>query len=525
MAGLKKTTVARDEPLSISEGRQSIHTTRMREHFFRQQEPQGTDPPVHPIMALFRRKQQHNPCEIATQPSVFDDPERARYFHPTENYEGIHRFDPEARWTWAEELPLINKLDRKITLWAWIAVMCTNLDSVNISQANTDNFLDDLGLSTDDFNLGNTAFKVAFICASLPSQLISKKVGHRIWIPTIMCSWSVVALSQFWLRGRTSFLICRVLLGLLEGGFPSIILLYLSYFFKGTELPVRLAIFYTSINIVYIVAPILALGILRLRGYHGQAGWRWLFLIEGIITFAGGVWSWFAMASSPTQTRSWYRPKGWFSEREEVIMVNRILRDDPSKGDMNTRQGVDLKGLWMALCDFDLWPIYIASFVYKMVPGVFEQYLTLVLRDLGFDTFNSNLLAIPAQVAGIFTTLIPTYLSEIWDERSLMSVFAQVWILPNIIALAVLPNGTSPWTKYAIMSIVISRPYLQGMQIAWGSRNSNAVGTRTVSVAVANMFAELSGVVYSNIYRADDRPECTLATIIFRCFITDLNNW
>jgi hypothetical protein len=44
------------------------------------------------------------------------------------------------------------------------------------------------------------------------------------------------------------------------------------------------------------------------------------------------------MPPGPCQTKSWFRGKdGWFSEREEYIMVNRLLRDDPSKGDMNNR--------------------------------------------------------------------------------------------------------------------------------------------------------------------------------------------
>lgn len=45
--------------------------------------------------------------------------------------------------------PLINKIDWKITLWACIAFFGLDLDRGNLSQANTDNFLDDLGLSTD----------------------------------------------------------------------------------------------------------------------------------------------------------------------------------------------------------------------------------------------------------------------------------------------------------------------------------------------------------------------------------------
>lgn len=62
------------------------------------------------------------------------------------------------------------------------------------------------------------------------------------------------------------------------------------------------------------------------------------FLIEGILTLIVGTFSWVLMPPGPCQTRNWFRGKdGWFTEREEFIMVNRLLRDDPSKGDMNNR--------------------------------------------------------------------------------------------------------------------------------------------------------------------------------------------
>jgi hypothetical protein len=62
------------------------------------------------------------------------------------------------------------------------------------------------------------------------------------------------------------------------------------------------------------------------------------FLIEGTITFFIGVLSFGLMPPGACQTKHWFRGKnGWFNEHEEKILVNRILRDDPSKGDMNNR--------------------------------------------------------------------------------------------------------------------------------------------------------------------------------------------
>lgn len=102
------------------------------------------------------------------------------------------------------------------------------------------------------------------------------------------------------------------------------------------------------------------------------------------------------MPPGPCQTANWARGKdGWFTAREEEIMVNRVIRDDPSKGTMHNRQPVTPKLLWQSLKDYDLWPLYILGLVFQIPMTPPNQYLTLSLRGLGFDTFQSNLLAIP----------------------------------------------------------------------------------------------------------------------------------
>ncbi|KAL1594587.1 hypothetical protein SLS60_010348 [Paraconiothyrium brasiliense] len=476
------------------------------------------------LASLWKRRAKTDPNAIATQPSVYDDPEKAKYFQPLPTYENLHRFDPSERWTWAEEHArrfcttyflhkqltrlqnVLKKIEWRVAAWAAIAFFALDLDRSNISQANTDNFLDDLGLTTNDYNLGNTVSKTAFLLAELPSQLISKKIGPDRWIPAQMILWSIVAASQFWLTGRKSLLATRALLALLQGGFIPDVILYMSYFYKSNELPFRLAIFWMANRLTDVIAPLLAYGLLRLRDYHGYEGWRWLFLIEGILTLAIGIWSIFMMAPSPTQTKAWWRPNGWFSEREEKIMVNRILRDDPSKGDMHNRQAITLGLLWKSLCDFDLWPIYALGITFGIPAGPSDQYLTLTLRQLGFDTFNSNLLSIPAQIGTTINMLIFTYISERINQRSLMGMFVQFWFLPFLVAMAVLPESSSRWSRYALVTVLLSYPSPHPMQVGWCSRNSNTVRTRTVSAALYNMSVQLQAIIYSNIYQDDDKP-------------------
>ncbi|KAK3898171.1 allantoate permease, partial [Staphylotrichum tortipilum] len=426
-----------------------------------------------------------------TEKNPFADPvvaEHWRQVYEKSQYESRHVFDPNLTWTEEEEKKIVRKLDWRICLWACVMFFALQVDRGNLAQAVSDNMLDDLGLNTNDYNYGNSVFRLSFLLAELPSQLVSKKIGPDRWIPIQIVLWSVVAVSQCALTGRGSFLATRALLGLLEGGFIPDIVLWLSYFYTARELPIRLSFFWTSLSVTGIATSLLAFALLHLRGVNGWGGWRWLFLVEGLITLVVGLVSFFFMPASAVQTKTWFRPNGWFTDREVGIVVNRVLRDDPSKGDMHNRQAITPKRLWEALKDYDLWPLYIIGLI-EFIPSTPPvSYITLTLRGLGFSPFTTNLLTIPYNVFHIINLLLLTKLADKLNERAFVALLQPLWTLPCVIALRWWPGVVADkWGTYALVTVLASYPYAHAIIVGWTSRNSNNVGVRSVSAALYNV--------------------------------------
>lgn len=293
------------------------------------------------------------------------------------------------------------------------------------------------------YNYGQMIFYVSFLCAELPSQLVSKKLGPDNWIPIQMVSWSLVASMQCLLKDRTGFFICRCLLGVIEGGFIPDVILYLSYFYTSAELPRRLSFFWVAYQSTNIVSAFLAYGILRLGGptatrtigtgddaltivydtpgHQGLYGWQWLFALEGTLTGIIGIISYFYLPPSPYQTASKFRGKdGWFTEYEEKIIANRILRDDPSKGDMHNRQGLSFSAFYYCITDYHMFPIYLIGLSWLIPTVPMQGYITLNMVTIGFGTFETNLLVIPAFALFIIGLLVSWTHFNIWSGFMLM---------------------------------------------------------------------------------------------------------
>ncbi|KAJ0267639.1 hypothetical protein COL940_014171 [Colletotrichum noveboracense] len=180
------------------------------------------------------------------------------------------------------------------------------------------------------------------------------------------------------------------------------VILYLSYFYKHHELSLRLGFFWTAMSIADILSALLA---------------------------------------------------------EEAILVNRVLREDPSKSSMHNREPITPRLLWDSLRDYDLWPLYILGLTFQIPSTPPQQYLTLTLRNLGFDTFQANLLSIPNTLGHMITMLAITYLAEVLQELTFIAMSGQFWTLPFLIYLNVVDTTeVNRWVLYTVISLLLIYP-------------------------------------------------------------------
>ncbi|KAG7692691.1 hypothetical protein KL951_004938 [Ogataea haglerorum] len=444
----------------------------------------------------------------ATNP--FLDPFVASYWSKVYTdcrYECRERFDPKFTWTPEEERNLGWKLDLKVTALACFMFVALQVDRGNLAQAVADNLLEDLDLTTDMYNNGNTIFYVTFIVSEVPSSLICKKLGVDLWVPFLMVSWSLVAILQCKMTNKHSFYATRALLGLLEGGFTPELVLWMSYFFTSSELSIKLSYFWTALSLTQIGTALMAYGILRMRGILGMAGWQWLFIIEGVFTLFIALVSAVVMAPSVVQTKRFWNKKGWLSEREEKIIVNKVLRDDPSKGDMNNRQGVTASSLLYALLDYNMYPLYIIGVLAYIPLNLLTSYMTLVLKNLGFTTLNAVLLTVPYSFVHIILLIGITWLSEKINERSLVCCLFALYEIPLVGVLAFWKDSmVNKWGTWAVCTLILGLPYIHAICLSWVSRNSWSLKTRSVSLSLYYMCAQIGSLISANIYHESDAP-------------------
>jgi MFS family permease len=207
------------------------------------------------------------------------------------------------------------------------------LDRGNISNAITDNMMRDVGITQNQFNVGQQMLSLGIVLFEIPSNMILYRVGPGRWLTLQLFLFGTVSTFQAFQSDYGSFIATRFLLGITESGFIPGGLWTLSTWYTRRETAKRVMFFYFGNQFGQASSKLLAYGILHMRGVGGKPGWFWLFVIMGLFTIFSGCILGLCLPDSFKNPRSTFLPTvSWFSDRELHILKTRVLLDDPMKG-------------------------------------------------------------------------------------------------------------------------------------------------------------------------------------------------
>jgi ACS family 4-hydroxyphenylacetate permease-like MFS transporter len=223
----------------------------------------------------------------------------------------------------ATSSPALDKTVRKVfrrLIWLlFILLVVSFVDRINIAfAALTMNKA--LGLSAAAFGLSLTVFYAAYTLCEIPSNLALAKVGARIWIARIMITWGFASAATMFAVGEWSLYGIRALVGAAEAGFLPGIFLYMTYWFPRDCRARANALFVMGIPATVAVASVVSGYILQMDGMLGLAGWRWLFLLEGLPAVVLGIFCLFYLHDGPAQAK-------WLSRDEKAELSARLEHD------------------------------------------------------------------------------------------------------------------------------------------------------------------------------------------------------
>src|SRR3984893_12738667 len=188
-----------------------------------------------------------------------------------------------------------------------VAYVINYLDRTNISFAAL-TMNKDLGLTATQYGRGAGMFFLAYCLFELPSNLALYRFGARLWIARIMITWGLLSVAMAFIGGVWSFYIMRFLLGVAEAGFFPGIAFYLAAWFPAQYRARILAGFLVGIPFSTVIgAPVSGL-LLELDGLWGLAGWKWLFILEGLPAVIFGFVVVRVLADRP-EDASWLSPE------------------------------------------------------------------------------------------------------------------------------------------------------------------------------------------------------------------------
>src|SRR5262245_29732214 len=176
----------------------------------------------------------------------------------------------------------MRKVRMRLIPFLLLLYICNLLDRGNVGFTKL-TMQADLGMTDAAYGFGAGLFYFGYLVFEVPSNLILRRTGARVWISRIMITWGLVSGATMLVTGLWSFYAARILLGVAEAGFFPGVIYYLTFWFPMQERTRAVASFMAANAVAGVITNPLSGAIMQyLDQVGGLHGWQWVFLLESI---------------------------------------------------------------------------------------------------------------------------------------------------------------------------------------------------------------------------------------------------
>lgn len=423
-----------------------------------------------------------------------------------------------------DEKKLLRKIDLRIIPLFTILYLLSFLDRGNIGNAKIEGLAEDLDLQGNQYNLCLTIFFIFYATMEIPCNIILRHVKPKIFIPTSMVLWSIVMTLMGTVQNFHQLLATRALLGIFEAAlFPGISYM-LSMYYKKNEVLVREAIFFSAASMAGAFSGLLAAAISQMDGVGGYEGWRWIFILEGLLTLVASVVAFFYFPLYPDQCT-------FLTPREREFVVHKVKFSSNADGakltggeNVPTNLGEDdtnnKKYVWAVFKDWQAWcQLMIYYGVCVPLYGI-SLFAPTIIKNLGFASTKAQLMSAPIYIVAAVFSIAQAIVSDYVGLRSPFLLFNFTCMAIGYIMAICLNPLTQSNALYGGLYITALGIYPAfPLVVIWFSNNLSGSYKRAVGMAFQIGIGNFAGAFASNFYRTQDLPHFVLGHSLVLGFI------